>query len=159
MSTEETINRGLAAFNRRDSVAFADNFADDAVVHDPLAPEPIRGREAVRADAQDFFDAFPDLHGEFIALLTTDDAYAADIMKTGTHKAPLTGPAGEIPATNKQVRVGLAVLGRMAPDGKIAEERRYYDTMGMLAQLGLTPGGAPDAGTGGSAELPGDMLT
>ena len=156
MAAKDTIERGLDAFNRHDSAAFAGNFTENAVAHDPFQPEPLRGRAAVQKDIQEFFDAFPDIRGEIIALLTTDDSYAADIMMSGTHKGPLAGPAGDIPATNKSVKVGIAILGRVDAGGQITEERRYLDTLGLMGQLGLMPG--PGA-AGGSADLPGSMLT
>jgi ketosteroid isomerase-like protein len=58
---------------------------------------------------------------------------------TGTHKGPLKSTSGKtIPPTNKQFRIDLAITLRFE-GGKIAEEHIYYDRLGMLTQLGVSP--------------------
>jgi steroid delta-isomerase-like uncharacterized protein len=136
MKPEETFRKEVESLNKHDPEAFAENFAPDAVVHDPAYPEPLKG-DAIKKDISDFFAAFPDLSARIETTLIAGDAYAIEWSLTGTHKGPLSAPSGEIAATNKRVETHGASVGRLDEQGRTLEERRYYDIAGMMAQLGL----------------------
>jgi hypothetical protein len=51
----------------------------------------------------------------------------------------MPGPDGDIPATDKSFAVDMAIFWTLSPDDLITEERAYFDSTGMLAQLGLMP--------------------
>jgi len=116
-------------------------YASDAVAYDPMYPEPLRGRDAIRKDTATFFRAFPDLRFEILSIVDKDERNgAAEIRMTGTHTGPLESPTGEdIPPTKKRIELKAAVFGRLNDRGEIVEERRYYDVGTMLRQLGLVP--------------------
>jgi steroid delta-isomerase-like uncharacterized protein len=116
-------------------------YASDAVAYDPMYPEPLRGRDALRKDTAVFFRAFPDLRFEIVSILEKDERNgAAEIRMTGTHTGPLQSPTGEeIPPTKKRIELKGAVFARLNDRGEIVEERRYYDVGTMLRQLGLVP--------------------
>ncbi|HXH23178.1 MAG TPA: ester cyclase [Dehalococcoidia bacterium] len=136
MTVEDAVHKGLEALNRHDAAGYAATYAAGAVVHDPQYGEPLKGRDKVRADIQDFFRAFPDLKGSLRSLLVNEDTYAAEFEMTGTHLGPIPTPDGvEIPASNKPVRFGGVSIGRVDRNGEIAEERRYYDLASLLAQV------------------------
>lgn len=137
MATDDTLHKGLEAFNRHDAATVAAGYAPSVVVVDPAYPEPLTGRDAVRKDMEDFFRAFPDVQLSFRTLLTDGDTYSVEWSLSGTHKGPFAGPDGEIPATNRSVEMGVAGMGRVDAQGQIVEERRYYDIAGLMAQLGL----------------------
>lgn len=42
-----------------------------------------------------------------------------------------------IPATNKKFKIDFCTVARWK-DGRIVEENLFYDTVGMMRQLGLT---------------------
>jgi SnoaL-like polyketide cyclase len=57
---------------------------------------------------------------------------------SGTHTAPLQSPAGEVPATNRQLRGRGVQIFRVEGDA-VADTRLYYDQVDVLTQLGLMP--------------------
>ncbi len=137
MAANEVIRKQIDAVNRHDITAFTACYSPNAVVMDPQYPEPLRGGGAIGKDMTDFLTALPDLELRLKRTITEGDSYAAEITMSGTHKGPLIGPSGQIPATNKRVEIGAILLVQLDKDGRIAEEHRYYDLAGMMSQLGL----------------------
>jgi predicted ester cyclase len=111
------------------------------VAYDPMYPEPLRGRDAIRKDTATFFKGFPDVRFEIISTIEKDDRNGADeIRMTGTHTGPLETPTGEeLAPTNKRVELKGSAFARLNERGEIVEERRYYDVATFLRQLGLMP--------------------
>ncbi len=128
-------------FNKHDLDGLAKLYAADAVAYDPMTPEPLRGRDAIRKDAATFFKGFPDIRFEIITTIEKDDRNGADeIRLTGTHTGPLETPTGEeLAPTNKRVELKGSAFARLNERGEIVEERRYYDVATFLRQLGLMP--------------------
>jgi steroid delta-isomerase-like uncharacterized protein len=142
MGKFEEVSRNLAkAITAHDLDAVAKVYASDAVAYDPMYPEPLKGREAIKKDTADFFRAFPDLRMEISNVIEKDDRLGAgEIRMTGTHTGPLATPTGgEVPPTNKRIEVKGAGFVRLNEKGEILEERRYYDVGTLLRQLGLMP--------------------
>ena len=131
----------IEGINAHNIDAATNVYASDAVAYDPMYPEPLRGRDAIRKDTATFFRAFPDLRFELVSIIEKDERNgAAEIRMTGTHTGPLESPTGEdIPPTKKRIELMGAVFGRLNDRGEIVEERRYYDVGTMLRQLGLVP--------------------
>jgi steroid delta-isomerase-like uncharacterized protein len=108
--------------------------ADTYIGYDPSQPEPIRGPEGVKANLQQYIDAFSD------ARITVDEQFAeGDRVATrwtgrGTHSGEIAG----IAATGKEVTVSGLTLSRLE-GGKVVEEFTNWDTLGMLVQLGAVP--------------------
>jgi len=128
-------------FNKHDLDGVAKLYASDAIAYDPMYPEPLRGRDAIRKDTATFFRGFPDIRLEIINTFEKDDRTGADeIRLTGTQTGPLETPTGqEVPPTNKRVEMRGGGFTRLNERGEIVEERRYYDVGTLLRQLGLTP--------------------
>jgi steroid delta-isomerase-like uncharacterized protein len=142
MGKFEEVSRNLAkAITAHDLDAVAKVYASDAVAYDPMYPEPLKGREAIKKDTADFFRAFPDLRMEISNVIEKDDRLGAgEIRMTGTHTGPLATPTGgQVPPTNKRIEVKGAGFVRLNEKGEILEERRYYDVGTLLRQLGLMP--------------------
>jgi steroid delta-isomerase-like uncharacterized protein len=138
----EDMSRKFAeTFNRHDLEGVAKLYATDAVAYDPMYPEPLRGRDAIRKDAATFFKGFPDIRYEIITTVEKDDRNGADeIRLTGTHTGPLATPTGQdLPPTNKRVELKGGAFIRLNERGEIVEERRYYDVATVLRQLGVMP--------------------
>lgn len=129
------------AMTKHNLDAVANLYATDAVAYDPMYPEPLRGRAAIRKDTAIFFRAFPDLGFEIVTVIEKDEKTGAgEVRMTGTHTGPLESPTGqEIPPTNKRMDLKAAVFARVNDRGEILEERRYYDVGTILRQLGLAP--------------------
>src|SRR5205809_406115 len=100
MGKFEEASRKLAkAINTHDLDALAKAYASDAVAYDPMYPEPLRGREAIKKDSADFFRAFPDLRFEISNVVEKDDGLGAgEVVMSGTHTGPLATPTGAMDA-------------------------------------------------------------
>jgi len=139
---EDTLKKLTTAMNGHDAKAVSALYANDAVAYDPQYPEPLRGQHAIEQDAASFMKGFSDARLEFSNVFEKDGRNgAAEFQFSGTHDGPLTSPAGDIPATNKQMDMRGGGFVKLNESGLIVEERRYYDTGQMMQQLGLT--GAP----------------
>jgi steroid delta-isomerase-like uncharacterized protein len=109
-------------------------FDQDYVGHDVASPEPVRGREGVKQQAEGYRSAFPDLE------LTVDDQFAeGDKVATrwtarGTHDGELFG----IAATGKQATVTGITIDRFS-GGKIVESWDNWDALGLMQQIGAIP--------------------
>jgi len=138
---EETTRKLADATTKHDGEAVARLYASDAVAYDPMYPQPLRGREAIKKDNTNFFRAFPDLRFEIVTVIEKDERTGAgEIRMTATHTGPLESPTGEeIPPTNKRIDLKGAAFVRLNEVGEIVEERRYYDVGTILRQLGLVP--------------------
>jgi steroid delta-isomerase-like uncharacterized protein len=137
VATEDILNRLQDAINRHDANAVAALYAQDAVVEDPFQNQPLRGRDSIRKDADEFLKAFPNMQFRFSNAASNGSMVGAEVDFTGTHTGPITGPQGTIQPTGRSVRIRGAAFARVSPEGLIMEEHRYYDTADFLQQLGL----------------------
>lgn len=131
-SIQETMKKAMEAITRHDADAFTALYASDAIAYDPQYPKPLNGREAIRKDIEDFFTAFPDVKVEVISIISTGDLVASEVLMRGTHKGPLKGPTGTVPATNKPMEMHIGRFIRVSEQGLIMECNRYYDLAGLM---------------------------
>jgi steroid delta-isomerase-like uncharacterized protein len=138
---QELSRKVAEAFSKHDLDALVKLYAEDAVAYDPMYPEPLRGRDAIRKDAATFFKGFPDMRLEIINTIEKDDRNGADEVRLiGTQTGPLETPMGQVlPPTNKRVEMRGGAFTRLNERGEIVEERRYYDVANVLRQLGVMP--------------------
>lgn len=142
MDAQETYSRAIEAFNRDDPAGFAALYADDAVVYDPQYPQPLVGREAILQDAVDLRRSLPDARFTIRMVLQRDESAAVEYDLGGTHLGPLSLPDGELEPTGLHVDLPGGAFSRFDSEGRVAEERRYYDVAGMFNQLGILQVGA-----------------
>ena len=112
-----------------------DNIAD--LVHPAYRYHGPGGVEAAGLDGAEqvvgeFRAGFSDLHAEITAEIAQDDLVALTLVLTGTHDGELTG----IPATGAKIELPIAIVTRIE-DGRIVEDREYYDLATIMSQLGL----------------------
>lgn len=142
MSVEENLrlmDTVMEAHNAHDWGGFSTNFAESVVVYDPTVSEPIRGREALREFVASLATAFPDIRWEKSRSFGEGDFVCFEANILGTHKGPLSGPGGQtITATDKTIRTPVSTVSKVE-GGEITEVHVYYDVLGMMAQLGVTP--------------------
>ena len=132
------LNVNKAALDR-DWTRFKDGHADSVLVYSPLTPEPTKGVEAHTDTVRALLSAFPDFDMRMDRCFGQDDWVCTEFTMTGTHKAPLKGPNGQvIPPTNRKLRLALCSVVRFE-NGKMAEEHTYYDRVSMMSQLGIAP--------------------
>jgi steroid delta-isomerase-like uncharacterized protein len=108
--------------------------AKNYIGYEPSQPEPIRGPDGVRANFQQYIDAFSDARITVDEQFGQGDRVATRWTARGTH----TGEIAGIAATGKEVTVSGLTFSRLEGD-KIVEEWINWDTLGMLVQLGAVP--------------------
>ena len=123
---DEIMNKGkLDMFN--DS-----NFTKDVVMH--ASPADVVGIDSARAYYSNFLTGFSNIQFNIKDIFGQGDKLVKYWNFKGTH----TGLFFGIPATGKTVSIDGTTLVRMA-NGKIAEERDFYDNLDFMTQLGLIP--------------------
>jgi len=123
---DEIMNKGkLDLFN--DS-----NFTKDVVMH--ASPTDIVGIDSSRAYYANYLSGFSNIS------FTIKDIFGQGekLVKHWNFKGTHTGNFFGIPATGKSVSLDGVTLVRMS-NGKIAEERDFFDNMDFMTQLGLIP--------------------
>lgn len=138
MSADRVVRQYVETFNQKDPIGWAALFAADAVLHDPVFPEPTTGRDAIQSMIEGILRAFPDMAWKQVGdPIDAGGRVAFVVSGEGTHHGPLAMPGGDVPPTGKPVAFESAVLWTIDSDGLIAEERSYFDATGVAAQLGL----------------------
>ena len=128
------------AINKRDWDALRDIYHSDLTYITGDGDRQV-GPDAAVGAAQMFADAFPDLKVDVQRHHTTDNGDVSVIEYTfsGTHEGDLEG----IPATGRRIEV-VACSVSQASDGRIIEERDYYDTLAVMEQIGVSVGSSAD---------------
>jgi predicted ester cyclase len=125
------------AFNAHDETRIRELNGEHAVFEGP-GDVRLEGRDATTGYAMSWLNAFGDaritVHDEIVA----GDWVVQEFVFEGTHTAPLQTPAGEVPATNRQLR-GRGVQVLRIEDGSVIDTRLYFDQMDVMTQLGLMP--------------------
>jgi steroid delta-isomerase-like uncharacterized protein len=128
-----------AAWNRGDAAGVTAHTREDATFRDISAPEPVRGRAAIQAAAQEYMTAFPDLHVEDMSNICDGDMLVQEWVATGTHDGRLL----QFEPTHRSIRTEGCTVVRFDADGEIAETTMYWNPMSLLAQIGALPEPAP----------------
>jgi ketosteroid isomerase-like protein len=113
-------------WNQRDLDVADALFAHDYVNHGGLIPDLVQGPETIKISVALFRTAFPDFQ------VTADDLSAeADtvVLRWTARNGAGTGQQGRLMGTTRSRLAG----------GKIAESWTYWDSGGVLRQLGLSP--------------------
>lgn len=108
--------------------------ADRFVGYDPSQPEPVRGRDGLKAFIDMYRSAFRDARITVDASFADGDWVATRWTGRGIHEGELMGVA----PTGKEVTVTGLSMTRVA-DGEIVEDWSNWDALGMLIQLGAVP--------------------
>jgi len=135
--TREIGAKWVDAFNAHDEAAIREQNADDIVLE---APGEVRleGNEGSTGYAMAWLNAFPDAQLRIASTFVDGDTVVQEFTFVGTHEITLSGPTGDIPATNRRLS-GRGVQMLRVEDGKVAEARLYYDQVQVMTQLGLMP--------------------
>ncbi len=124
------LNRALKSGNLAE---LDEVIAPDAVDHNPV-PGMRQGLEGIKAAFGEVRLAFPDLAVTVEDVIAEGDKAACRLTTRATHRGTFHG----VPASGKQVKqTGIDIL-RFA-HGKVVERWGEFDTLGLLAQLGLVP--------------------
>ena len=132
------------AWSSHDPESVAGFMSDDAVYTDVALGERLEGKLAVRDYVAGLETGFSsDYRIEWGQSVATDEAFATEWTMSGTHDRG--DEARGLPATGQRFQVSGVSIGRRS-EGKVIEERNYWNLADFLTQVGLMP--APeDAGT------------
>ncbi|MGH2502478.1 MAG: ester cyclase [Ktedonobacterales bacterium] len=147
MSAEENVRLARRIFEEawsKGNLSVLDEvIAANYIGYDPAQPEPTHGASGFKESIQGYRAAFPDL------AFTIEEAYAIGPDRVllrwtghGTHRGPLMG----IPATGKTASVGGMTFTRFE-SSKAVEDHTFWDTLGLLRQLGAIPSPQPTTAT------------
>ena len=135
--TKDQLFQDFTAGWSQDMPRLLSTVTDDVVYEDATLGVVNHGKEELRAFAQGFFNAFPDLHFTMTSCFVSGKLAATEWIGTGTHKGDMPG----MPATNKVASIrGVSVIELQ--DGKIKHDTDYWDMATMMRQLGFLPGPA-----------------
>ena len=128
------------AWNSQDWDTFSQRHTDDCAIFWPGQPEPTKGVHNHKAEGIEFFKTFPDNHvGNWpYKIFFAQGDYTCSVADfTGTCKGPMKMGDKTVQPSGKSFRVEFCTIA-LWKDGKIAEERLFYDQVGLMKQIGLT---------------------
>jgi steroid delta-isomerase-like uncharacterized protein len=124
----------IDAWNAHDADRVASFCGADYEGLDIGEPIPQRGPAAMRATAQRYLDAFPDLHFYRNDIVYEGGRLVLSWTATGTH----CGYLMNIPPTGRPILIrGISVL--RIKKGKVVHGYYMWDVAGMLRSIGLLP--------------------
>jgi steroid delta-isomerase-like uncharacterized protein len=132
------IQRLFDGFNAKDYEGIVALAADDFELMDVGSGEKYSGPEGARRNAEGWLTAFPDVKVELLNIVSSGDWAVAEAVGRGTHSGPMQTPMGEVAPTGRPMELHFCSIIKVQ-DGKIVEERDYYDAMTIVNQLGLMP--------------------
>jgi steroid delta-isomerase-like uncharacterized protein len=108
----------------------------DDIIHISATAGTVTGIESFLAFVTAFKQAFPDLHWEIREFIEGSDTVVAGGVFVGTNSGTMVGPRGPISATGRRVEHPFCDIWKVR-NGRIVENRIYYDQVTFLGQLGL----------------------
>ena len=135
-NSAEIVRSFIDTWNEHDIDATMKLLDPDIAFQSPLFSEPVRGIAARTEVNQNFMTSMPDFAYRLIRMASDGDYVAAELIGTGTSTGPTILPGRDpLPPTGRHVEFAMAGFFRVTPEGKIAEERYYYDRLVLLQQL------------------------
>jgi len=129
------------AWNSQDWDTFEERHAENVAVYWPGQRNPTRGVHNHKLESTEFFNAFPDNHivnNPHKILLASDDYTCSVADFSGRFKGQMKARDGQIiQPTNKKFQTEFCTVATWK-NGKIIEERLFYDLIGVMTQIGLT---------------------
>ena len=125
-----------AAWNKHGPQKFAAQFSEDGVLRVIATGDVLCGREQLKAGAEAYLRAFPDLRMERRS--TYDCGETVCIIET-TMKATHQGEFMGIPVTQRSVELLTCSIFMLGAGGLLGEETVYFDAATLMGQLGVLP--------------------
>ena len=130
----------VASFRSKDPEPYLRHYAENAELTDPSTPQPVRGKDAIRKNWEQWSTAFGELEASLQHGIVSGNKAAILIDMKGRHTGDLAlGPGETVPATNKTVKQQIAAFLTLDSEGKIVRDQTVFDLASMLQQLGLMP--------------------
>ena len=135
-NSAEVVRSFIATWNTHDSSAILDLLDPDIVFRSPLFSSPVRGLEARKGEIETFLTSMPDFQFKLLGIAAEGDFVATELVGSGTSTGPAILPGRDpIAPSGRHVEFGMAAFYRVTAEGKIAEERYYYDRLDFIQQL------------------------
>lgn len=125
----------LANSATKDTPGFVAMFGDGGYFYDVGAGKKYYGHD-IGVTVDNYANAFPDMHREFISVYTADDVVVVELTLNGTHKGDLDLPKGVIPPTGREMHAPCCDVFHLK-DGKIMSFHCYVAVPILLEQLGV----------------------
>lgn len=135
--TERVVRIFHESWDLRDPERGATVIAEDCQFEDVARDELQPGPEAYKRDYYRWREAFPDGECKVVNVIVQDNWAVVEFVNRGTHTGPLKTSLGTFAPTGRKVKVRYCSVMRV-DDGKVVEGRDYYDSAGIMRQLGLT---------------------
>jgi steroid delta-isomerase-like uncharacterized protein len=123
--------------NKRSQEQFLDLHGESVVVFDPTLGS-LKGRPALDKMWKGLFSMFPDYQIRKVRSFGQDDWVCLEVEESGTMKGPIHAGPRETPSTGKSFTIPSSIICKIE-NGRIGEVRIYFDVLGLMAQLGLSP--------------------
>jgi steroid delta-isomerase-like uncharacterized protein len=134
-TASELLDQTVGTFNEAQWEAGEALWADHGV-QEEIGTGRTLDRAGSTQGAKDWKAAFPDAQGTIENRIVAGNQAVGEIVWRGTNSGSFMG----MPATGKPVQM-RAVMVITEEGGKIVRMRHYLDVAGMMAQLGMAPGG------------------
>jgi ketosteroid isomerase-like protein len=108
-------------------------FADDAVYVDPLLPEPVRGRAAIR-DVMAYCHEWGSYRGEIRTVFGSGDLVAVEQRIRGTVVSPPEGMTADV--VGREFDFLEADVFEFDDEDRVVRQSIYADAATLMAQLG-----------------------
>ena len=102
-----------------------------------MFPAAAKGRDEITQREAPLFAAFSEITLDVRTVLEDGDTVMIEGLIGATNTGELPMPGGTLPATGRRVTVPTVSVARLDGNGLVAEERRYMDVAGFMAQLGI----------------------
>ena len=132
--TEGPIGRLCDAWNTKNAEAIGVLFAPAAVHEDLTSGVKTHGAAAIRDLFSQTWQAIPDVEVRVIRVIVQGEWLAWEWTMTATH----TGDFPDLPATGRSFTLAGSSICRLE-NGKISNQRDYYDQASFLRQVGALP--------------------
>jgi steroid delta-isomerase-like uncharacterized protein len=137
MSLRDRVEQHYHGVQDGDPDAAVAVFTEDCETMIP-GSDTLNGRDAFRAVAQGYTEAFPDNSFTITNVIESGDWIVVEGTFTGTQTGALRGPQGEIPPTGRTVSITYSDIFHARGD-QFDKHHVYFDNATFMAQLGRGP--------------------
>jgi steroid delta-isomerase-like uncharacterized protein len=125
------------AWNQRDFDFVTDSVTADAQLTVAATGDSYSGPDGMRRYNTMWAEAFPDGKITLDRLIPSGDNLIVEFTEQGTHTGTWSAPRRSIPATGHWVILRVCDVLEFS-DGKLCEQRTYFDSDSLMAQLGVS---------------------
>ncbi len=135
----QAVRNSINAFVAQDWERYRATLTPDSVYDEKATQRRVQGADQVVQIGQGWLKAFPDARATVNNTVASGDTVVVELTWEGSQTGALQMPTGELAPSGRRVVVP-AVEVCTVQDGKVKENRHYFDVMGMMHQLGAIPG-------------------